>query len=470
MRKFLMALGFSALALTSVSSCDFDSLVKGDEFTQCLGINNANDILTGLVNVSMDAQNCPRFDALYQQTVKQEGELLSIEEVNQMIRDDADFSMAISLNATGVKKLFDQSVSWANQFPVVIDVGGCRDRSASVIDKGLQVENCLAFGFNIKGYNVIFGVPMTSVIKRDGQDGQGDRTSVFASLQSAQIIELTGNSFADYALESVIHAAFDKYLKDVHLFDIAAWNIGNGDVKLFAGAPKVQIDSATGYKALEFGMYSNLYYAQRDAVNIARDMPQEAQIGLHIHPDLIRAIIGRMMTETKSEDPEDTYITRKVMLDESATSVSQTGGFHVTLTNIAENYPEARLMACSADWRNYFTLGFRLWSTESFCGYMDILAGFKIELSNSKFSIGVGNIHGGLSEGAMSVTNGVFNSIVTTDFFKGLLDYTNISVNFNEFTVNNADGTNRKADLSSDSIRFGLNGSGINLYLNFLNM
>ena len=68
MRKVLLALGFSAAALTSLASCDLDSITQGDEFTQCLGINNANDILTGLVNVSMDAQNCPRFENLYQET------------------------------------------------------------------------------------------------------------------------------------------------------------------------------------------------------------------------------------------------------------------------------------------------------------------------------------------------------------------------------------------------------------------
>ena len=460
MRKVLLALGFSAAALTSLASCDLDSITQGDEFTQCLGINNANDILTGLVNVSMDAQNCPRFENLYQETIKKEGELLSMEEVQYMVDHDGEFAMALSLNATGIKKLFESSVSWAKDFPVTIDVGGCRDY-------GNQSKNCLAFGFNIQGQKVIFGVPIVSEIKKDGQDGVGDRTSIFADLSNAQIINLTGNTIADFALENVVKLAFNSYLKEYHMFDIAAWEIGNKDVKLFAGAPKVSIDDATGYKALEFGMYSNLFYSQKGSVKIARSMPQDAEVGLHIHPDLIRSIIGRMMTEKKG-DTEETYITRNVVLDQSATSQTTQGGFHVSMTDMTQ-YPQDRLMACSSEWRDYFTFGFRLWSTDSFCGYMDLLAGLKIQLTQNKFEIGVGNIHGGYSDGAMSLTNGIFNSIVTTDFFKQMMSYVNISINFNELTVTdqNSGSGMRKASMNGSKFQFDVNGSGISLYLNF---
>ena len=460
MRKVLLALGFSAAALTSLASCDLDSITQGDEFTQCLGINNANDILTGLVNVSMDATNCPRFENLYQETIKKEGELLSMEEVQYMVDHDGEFAMALSLNATGIKKLFESSVSWAKDFPVTIDVGGCRDY-------GDQSKNCLAFGFNISGYKATFGVPIVSEIKKDGQDGVGDRTSIFADLSKAQIIHLTGNSITDIIAEQAVHLVFDQYLKEYHMFDIAAWEIGNNDVKLFAGAPKVSTDGATGYKALEFGMYSNLFFSQKGSVNIARNMPQDAEVGLHIHPDLIRSIIGRMMTEKKG-DTEETYITRNVVLDESATSQSTQGGFHVSMTDMTQ-YPQAQLMTCSSEWRDYFTFGFRLWSTDSFCGYMDLLAGLKIKLTQNNFEIGVGNIHGGYSDGAMSLTNGVLNSIVTTDFFKQMMSYVNVSINFNELTVtdqNSATGM-RKASMDGSTFELDVNGSGISLYLNF---
>ncbi len=464
MRKFLLALGFSALALTSLSSCDLDSLIEGDEFTQCLGINSGMDILSGLVNTSMDAQNCPRFESQYQQTIAEEGRLLTLEEVKGMVDRDADFAMALSLNATGIKKLFESSVSWAKDFPVIIDVGGCRDY-------GNQSRNCLAFGFRINGYDVTFGVPITSTIKRDGQDGGvGDRTSVFADLSKAQIIHLTGNSLLDIGLETVILQVFKPYMKEYHMFDIAAWNIGNGDVKLFAGAPKVQVDNATGYKALEFGMYSNLYHSQHDAVNFARSMPQDAEVGLHIHPDLIRNIIGRMMTEVNAGTGE-TYVTRSVVVGEDAVGVGATGSFHVSMTDMTK-YPQALLSSCSSEWRDFLTFGFRLWSTESFCGYMDLLAGLKISLDQNRFNIALGNIHGGYSDGAMSLTNGIFNAFTTSDFFKQMMSYVNFSINFNELTVSDLSSENkmRKASMNGSTFRFDIDGSGISLYLNFVDL
>ena len=463
MQKTLLALISCAFALLTFASCDeLNGVLEGDEFTQCMGIDTVSDVLNGLISASQDEVMCPNFQTRYQEAIAKEGELLSDEELTNMVNQNGDFAMSISLNATGIKKLFENSVSWADSFPVVIDVGGCRKYND-------QSENCLAFGFTISGYDIIFGVPIESKL-----EPELNKTSIMANLEKAQIINLTGSSIADYTIESAVKLAFNGYLKRYSIFEIAAWNIGNNDIKLYAGAPKVHIDDESGYKALEFGMYSNLAYTQ-DAINIARDMPHDAEIGLHIHPDLIRAIIARMMTE-KDASSDDSYITRDVSLASSTSTSSTTSssptGFHVSMTDFSL-YPQERLYACSSDWRDFFTLGFRLWSTESFCGYMDIVAGMKISISDSKFTIGVGNIHGGQSEGALSLTNGILNAITTSDFFKQVLDYTTISLNFNEMEVSDDNGTGdkmRKVTMDSDTFVLNLDGSGISLYLNFLDL
>lgn len=477
-RRLSKAVLSGVMALTTLAGCDellstLNGTISGDEFTQCMGINNAADIIGGALDASQDSVNCPKFKTQYDTAVANEGKLTNT------INPSGDYSMALTLNGDGIQKLFDAATDWSDTFRPIIGIGGCRTKKSDgsyyddIFGSDLDVDNCLTFGFqvNVSGVfsgKAVFGVPITDKI-----DANQTKTSIFADLSKAQIIQLCqGTSCtvgaANALIEKGIKIVLSDYLKRVHLFDIAAWQIGNNDIKLLAGAPRVQADQATGYKVVEFGMYSNLFFSETSTINLARDMPQDAEVGLHIHPELIRAIIARMMTETKGASNE-TYITRDVELATSSTS-SSSGGFHVTMADLSR-YPNERLYACSSDWRDYFTFGFRLWSTDSFCGYMDLLAGMKFEITDSKFEIGLGNIHGGYSDGAMSIVSGALNSITSTDFFKELLNYTNISVNFNEMSVSRAgSGQPEKTQMGADHFQLDIDGSGINLYLNFLDI
>jgi hypothetical protein len=109
---------------------------------------------------------------------------------------------------------------------------------------------------------------------------------------------------------------------------------------------------------------------------------------------------------------------------------------------------------------------------------MDLLAGMNMVVTDRKFKIGIGNIHAGYSDGAMSVVGGALNSIASTNFAKSLLEYTNISVNFNEMSVSSSNGQDdsmKKAEMvaymdENEHFQFSITGTGINLYLNFLDL
>ena len=485
--KYALAVSASLVGLVTLSSCDeILNSMNGDEFVQCMGINGTADMISGMVDVSKDEVTCPRFQSMYEAEKANEGALISDAELSGLINSsiNADYAMSLTLNATAINKLFKAANTWTYDkmgFGVpYFGIGGC---DASGLDQEFtgDTTSCLTVTIEFNGVaNALlrFGVPVTGEVASDLS-----KTSVFIDLSTMQILKISAqngslNAMAKTAINLAIQQFLSGYLPKVHLFDIAAWNIGNGDIKLVAGAPKVHIEQLTGYEALEFGMYTNLF-AQAESINIARDMPQNAEVGLHIHPQLIRAIIARMMTEQKSSNADDTYITREVELDSSELNSSgyAKNGFHVTMTDLSR-YPNERLYACSSDWRDYFTFGFRLWSTDSFCGYMDLLAGMNMVVTDRKFKIGIGNIHAGYSDGAMSVVGGALNSIASTNFAKSLLEYTNISVNFNEMSVSSSNGQDdsmKKAEMvaymdENEHFQFSITGTGINLYLNFLDL
>ncbi|MCL2326850.1 MAG: hypothetical protein FWC40_10210 [Proteobacteria bacterium] len=418
--------------------------------------------------------SCQTFAADHEKAVLSEGALVT------QIDTSGDFSMAMVLNATAINKLFRAAAekTWNYSIGVsgfsvpipfpVIQVGGCRSTGFIYQYPEAELANCLTFDFPV-GVNVLgsyygvavkFGVPFVAVL-----DGTV-RTRMYIDLGQAQLLKLDGTAggssgsvpgFILQGIELGVKELFSKELKRrVHLFDIAAWEIGDRQIKMLAGSPRVNEQEGT----LMFGMYSNLLFAQSTSVRWEEAFPSDAEIGFHIHPDLIRGLIARMMYEG--------HVARTLSTNEAG-SDDMLSGVKITMANMAQEYPQDILLALDPDFQKYFTMAFRFWNTTAFCGYMDILAGLHISLSNQAFNIGIGNITTGHSAGAMRLVSGLVSIVTQSQFFADVVSYANYSINFDEITVPDGNGT-RKAKMDAKKFQFSLDGNGISLYLNFLDL
>lgn len=453
-RNALIAAAIALPAVTTLTACDFD----GNDLANVL------DILNGINGATHPEISCAQAQTDLQTAISEEGQL------TDKIDMTSDYSMALTLNANSINKLFKAATEWNYDLDILlasiklqlptIAVGGCKAESSLGYAYEGDLTNCLSFEIPVEGsligagkfnFSMTFGIPVVAEV--DGVE----KSSVYVDLQKAQILDMRagGSStlpIARDAIEQAVKELFKEQLTPAHLFDIAAWEMGDNQVKMLAGAPRVNEREGT----LTFGMYSNLKFAQTGSVDWAYEhaFPKDAEIGLHIHPDLIRGLLARMMYEK--------HIENSIAGDGSS--------FTVTMANMAKDYDQATLLASDPEFADYFTFAFRMWSTENICGYMDVLAGLKLEIDQNHFTIGVGNVKAGQSSGGMSLFAGILGTVTSTQYFQDIMKYATYTFNFNEITVpdKNAAGGMRKTDMGSNTFSFEANGTGISLFLNFL--
>lgn len=480
--KSLAVSAIATLSITSISSCGFDGgSSNGDSCSWGNPVTDIFDIASGA--------NCNQTATDYAAVVGKQGSLLSIDTVeSRMQKYPKDFSMALVLNQTSINKLFRASANWNFAgFDVelpTIQVGGCRPNADYDDFTGAKIssDNCLSlvFGMGIGTYgvNVTLGVPVTTAIKgKDENDGKGLRTSIFADLPKAQLLDASlksGNSvsslnpLAKNLIETGIKSLLKGQLKRVFLFDVSAWKMGNGNIQLLAGGPVTNDKEGT----LTLGMYSNIDLGIPDEslgetarVTWEESFPKDAEVGLHIHPDLIRGILSLMFHEQ--------FIADDLTLDTASASSSAPNAFEVTMADMTE-YPMQTLMTCGDEWRDYFTVGLRMWSTKDVCGYFDILAGFNLDASTSKFEIGVGNIRAGKAKGIGALAKFGIDTITNTQTFQDLMKQATLSLNYDQFSVptskGSEDGITDVKQVATDAVDFHVDGNGISLYLNLLDI
>lgn len=482
-RKFkslFAGLAIAALSLTSLSSCDLDDLTNTSSDRCTLGTS-----MTDIFDAVMGSE-CTGIQKEYNNVIQSQGTLLDIETVKaRMETNPKDYAMAMVLNASALNKLFKKASTWNSTELPSISIGGCHvnseiDAIANLIGLNtypLSADNCLTFNFGIKAssynFNVSIGVPITPVVKGDDPSkpddyAKGLRTSIFADLPKAQLLNLTLNNSsvpsAVLALTStLLKTALDGYLKRVSLFDISAWEMGDNNIKMIAGGPVTNEAEGT----LTLGMYSNINMGLVDStlgedarVTWEEAFPKDAEIGLHIHPDLIRGILNLMFAEN--------YIESDLTVDAAASGVS---AFKVTMADMA-SYPMQTLLTCGDNWADYFTIGMRMWSTSNPCGYFDLLAGLHLEISNNKLVLGLGNVQAGQAKGIGSLAKLAVNSLTGSKTFQDLLSQATLAINYDQFKVptekDNVDAETAK--VKTDAVDFLVDGNGISLYLNFLDL
>jgi hypothetical protein len=133
-------------------------------------------------------------------------------------------------------------------------------------------------------------------------------------------------------------------------------------------------------------------------------------------------------------------------------------------------------MQCGENWRKYFTVGLRFWMLDNACGYADLLAGLNLTASESRFTMSFGNVQVGKSEGVGSAFKIVFNTFKETQTFKDILNFAELSFNYDQFKVptqkDNEEASTTKVAVkpASDKVSFNVDGNGISLYLNFVDL
>lgn len=418
----------------------------------CLVFGLALLLLPGCEFLDAMGSDCNAMQQQYDAAKAREGQL------NEQIPTDGAFAMALVFNQETVNKMFKAASSWnynvnlgvasvVAQLPrLIVGGGNSRCPDCLVVDIPIEASIIAAGTFNA---SVAFQFPVES--RTIGVE----KTEIYLDLKRAEFlkVEAMGASIPSYVLQPIqdgLKIALSQQLGTVHLFDVAAWEIGDNKVKLLAGAPKINAAEHT----LSFGMYSNLIMALESSVYWDEAFPSDAEIGLHIHPELIRSIIARMMAEG--------HIDRTVQLTgDPSTTGSTSSGFGVTLAQLNSNvFPLGE----------YFNMGFRLWKTDSGCGYIDLAAGIKLSISDEKFTFGIGDIKAVGSAGSGTLYAMIINTLTSTPFFQQVLSFANITVNFNEISMPSQGGGMEKTRMGSQKFILSLNGNGISLYLNFLDL
>lgn len=272
-----------------------------------------------------------------------------------------------------------------------------------------------------------------------------ESTSVVAQFADSTVLslDLHVNGVDDFIIDffeplisdAVTHMVREDY-GDTTLFDMKAWELGDGDVKLLGRGPHVEPETQT----IVIGMHSNLV---RNGASSNVDwnplLPEGADIGLQFHPALVEAMVGRMMHEG--------HIPRSY---DSAGQASAAGDHQVTLS------------AMSATGSGLMTTGFRLWRTSGgFCGFADLQADLGLSISDKRLAFSAQNVSIGETAGAGNLLQ-YADSWVGSDYLSELISVSEITVNYNEIDVPGG----KRADMSAESFQLNLDASGLSLFLN----
>src|SRR5690606_37474739 len=111
---------------------------------------------------------------------------------------------------------------------------------------------------------------------------------------------------------------------------------------------------------------------------------------------------------------------------------------------------------------NLMRSGFRLWRTAGgFCGFADLQADLGMSISDNRLAFQVDNIAVTNSEGAGNLLQ-FAGEWGASEFIEEMINYSEITVNYNEFAI---PGT-KQANMEADAFQLNLDGRGLSLFLN----
>ena len=271
-----------------------------------------------------------------------------------------------------------------------------------------------------------------------------ESTKVLAELGSSALVsfDLQVDGIDDSILDAVepfistaITLVVQESFGDTELFEMGAWTMGDGDVALLARGPIIDPVAET----VVLGIHTNLIRPLSGAVELDTSLPAGIDIGMQFHPELIQTMVQRMMHEG--------HISRTY--DELGTEDAN-GNHKVTLNFMQASENEL------------LRTNFRLWRTGGgFCGFADLQADLGLSISDREIALDVENI--AVTEGA-----GAGELLVAADswyqsaFTEDMMHFSELTINYRELALPEG----KSADMSAESFRLEIDGSGLSVFLN----
>lgn len=395
----------------------------------CLGITTSGNS----IDDTNDSVNCPKFHNLYEQS-KSNGvdhQFLSADVFQSKLQNGNEYPMAIALSASGFEHILRNAIDWKTLNPRV-DFSGCKTHAnANTYDDFLTQNNCVAIHFSTSvqetPLQATLGVPMT-IETHDADDTNPGRTTLYADLLNSKILDISSQNpeISHDDVKTAIKTDLGDAWQRIAMLDIADWEIGNKDIQRTVLPPKVYADSGI----LEIGILTNLDSAP---LQIDHNNTFSGDLALYIQPDLVRAVVGRMMTEI-DPDTQQTYIS-------DAFSAIETSSERLMITPAQYGSDlQQKFAACSNEdqkWYEIVTLAFRFWSLDGDCGYIDQFFDFRF-VSEESFKTELHRFEEGESDGAMDAFRAILTVLAmpkTPAFLIQLLHYTDFSLYFDQLFV-----------------------------------
>ncbi|MBM4290714.1 MAG: hypothetical protein FJ138_04160 [Deltaproteobacteria bacterium] len=219
----------------------------------------------------------------------------------------------------------------------------------------------------------------------------------------------------------------------MELFALDPWQIGDGDIRLLA----------------------NLVRPLSSAVALAPALPEGADLGLQIHPELVQVMVQRMMREghiarTYSGEGE---ATAPPAAGEDLDALGVNSAFEVTLSTLEQSSRASGLL----------TAGFTPWRSEGLlCGSAELVAELGASVGDGGVALAAQGIRVERGEGAFGFLAESEDSWLNRDFMRDVIDVSEFTLNYDEMNLPN----NKKAQMSAETFRLELGGSGFNIFLN----
>lgn len=411
-------------------------------------------------------------------------EALSLEgNLSEEISEEAPYPMSIIVSQDALNRLF-ASVAENGIDPITLNVGelfGFEIRVTVSPELPLiqieAVEGCETCIIT----DVSFGLAVSVASFTIGAEGQArylfpvrmepegmEATHVFGDFDQStfQTLEITVTDDADFSIPFVNLSVNDvidhlePYIRDyvnelvqeeygaVELFTLEPWVIGNGDVKLLGRGPILSPE----HRTLIIGIHTNLVQPLSEAVALEPALPEGADLGMQFHPELVQVMVQRMMHEG--------HISRAY--DESGASMmsaerEEPGGlassFDVTLSTLEQSTTADGLL----------TAGFTLWRTDDYlCGSAELMAELGASVGDGGIRLTAQDIRIERGEGAFGFLAETVDDWLDSDFMRDVIDVSEFTLNYDELNLPNQ----KKAEMSAETFRLEVGGSGFNIFLN----
>lgn len=440
-------------ALMNASHLQRFGLVAGIAATTFLA-SCSGFTLSDVTDVLGSPAQCTEYDDEHAETLLASGQLLeAVPETTEA------YAMALVLNSDAVNNLFQklsdtnlpeltestsvlgQNVGVAVQPEIpLLQIGGNSD-CPDCFTANIPFDVGLVLG----RMDLPRGAGDITVQMPVGMVPEGDeQTALIAAFQDIEITNLNielGNGVAQNVfntVEPIITTLLTDYLQtrfqDARIATFNSWVIGAGDVLLAGRGPFVNTDAGT----VTIAMQSNLITDSPVTVESQEVLPEGADIGISIHPQLLSSMARRMLFE--GVIPQ-TY-------DESGEADSN-GTMKMTLSAI-DSDPDGLLQ-----------VGSTLWRTGSFCGTADLNAALGFQATSQGISFALDNVEitntrgtGQILEAADQLAGGFIDSLVST---------LEVTVNYDQVFGGEA---GQQSDM--ETFQANIDGRGVSLFLNVL--